>query len=504
MLQHLNWLEQISEVVLREVNVSLEDYIDTITTPGVPLDFVALLFLCRIYYIHIAVFTARGVWSTSRQTKKNDCLFGVVFNGNFKFTETIKAGCGEEYRQWLEDRAKKGKMPSHAKPCMPGQIKMEGSLCSLSDALGIVNNNVLCKHKPSIPDKDTVLEIKKEFGIPDFQALIKPKSEICETVPKTETTPEKTTPKEDFYAKISCSPKNEDSAEKSDTSEEDVQVLRCDIMLPYSDTEIENLWQNVTSTVNQAQAAVGGVVPDKMVEQQEENEEIVLDDLLLTCPMCLHTETTQKACIQHIDTWHPEYRYPCRFCDKDFNCFHTWYRHKQSHWEHKHICGDCGSSFLYWSELERHTAVHKDVLPFYCTKCDKRFAQKKSLKRHEVLHIGTTYKCDQCDKVCDSPDCLYSHKRGAHGKGYTSKCGKYNYQWPTGQSRHAAVCDECKDITAKELSRKCKNLDSTAPKMEKKIKTESSEAQETVADLKSKVQCKIENILHLKQDIGTE
>ena len=160
---------------------------------------------------------------------------------NFKFTETIKAGCGEEYRQWLEDRAKRGKMPSHTKPCMPGQIKMEGSLCSLSDALGIVNNNVLCKHKPTIPNKDTVLEIKKEFGIPDFQALIKPKSELFETVPKTETTPEETSLKEDFYTKISCSPKKEDSAEKSDTSNEDCQVLRCDETLPYSDAEIENL-----------------------------------------------------------------------------------------------------------------------------------------------------------------------------------------------------------------------------------------------------------------------
>ena len=122
--------------------------------------------------------------------------------------------------------------------------------------------------------------------------MFKPKTEMFETVPKT---PEETSPKEDFYAKISCSPKKEDSAEKSDTSDEDCQVLRCDEMLPYSDAEIENLWQNVTSTVNEAQADVGGVVPDKTVEQQEENDEIVLDDLLLTCPMCLHTETTQKG-----------------------------------------------------------------------------------------------------------------------------------------------------------------------------------------------------------------
>ena len=110
-------------------------------------------------------------------------------------------------------------------------MKMEGSLCSLSDALGIVNNNILCKHKPSIPDKDTVLEIKKEFGIPDFQMMIKLKTEMVETVPKTET-------KEDIYAKISCSPKKEDSAENSDSSDEECQVLRCDETLPYSDTEI--------------------------------------------------------------------------------------------------------------------------------------------------------------------------------------------------------------------------------------------------------------------------
>ena len=284
----------------------------TTSTPsphrGVPLDFVALLFLCQIYHIHVAVFTARGVWSTSRQTKKNDCLFAVVFNGNFKFTETVKAGCGDEYREWLQDRANKGKMPSHAKPSMPGQMKVEGSLCSLSDALGIVNNNVLCKHKPSIPDEDTVLEIKKELGTPDFQMLLQPKTEQFETVPKTETAPEETSQQEDFFAKISCSPKTEDSTEKAESTDEECQVLRCDKTLPYSDTEIENLWQNVSNTVNEAQAAVGGAVPDTTTttQQQEEHDEVVIDDLLLNCPMCLHTETTQKACIQHIDTWHPE------------------------------------------------------------------------------------------------------------------------------------------------------------------------------------------------------
>ena len=139
-------VEQISAVVLKEVNVSLEDYIDTMSTPGVPLDFVALIFLCCVYHIHVAMFTACGVWTTSRKAKKNNCLFGVVYHGNFKFCETVRAGRVDEYRAWLEDRAKKGKLPSHTKTVMPPGMKVEGNFCSLPDTLNIVNNNVICQH----------------------------------------------------------------------------------------------------------------------------------------------------------------------------------------------------------------------------------------------------------------------------------------------------------------------------------------------------------------------
>ena len=42
-MNRLDWVEKISACVLKQRDQSLEDYIDEITTPGVPLDPIALL-----------------------------------------------------------------------------------------------------------------------------------------------------------------------------------------------------------------------------------------------------------------------------------------------------------------------------------------------------------------------------------------------------------------------------------------------------------------------------
>ena len=558
MVQHHQWLQQISSVVLKEVNVSIEDYIDTITTPGVPLDFVALMFLCRIYHIHVAVFTTRGVWSTCRNTKKDDCLFGVVYNGgNFAFTETVKEGKGDQYRRWLEDRAAKGRMPSHTRTDIPGLVKVEGMLCSLPDALSLVNNNVLCKHRPLTPDNEDstenakhLNEVKQKFGIPDFKTLLHLKKEqsfgvdvapgieteediianlSCTVKPKDRTKnsdlagqassqfktedstensdlaaqassqfkTEDSTKNSDLAAQASSQFKTEDSTENSDTETGSEEVIRCDETLPYSDTEISALWDDVSRTVQEAKVAVGETVQDIMLQDSlNAQDEIVIDDeLLLVCPMCLKEETTQKACIKHIDTYHPEYRYPCRSCEKDFNSFHARYHHEMTHSTLKHVCGDCGKGFGYRSELQRHSNVHNEVLPFACSQCNKRFAQKKSLKRHEDIHTDTMYKCKDCDKICSTQDHLYSHQRGAHGKGYRSKCGKFTFQWPTGRARHQEVCNKCQAITAEEYKRKFV----TTPKPAKKVKTDTETDTDSVQDLKEHIQFKIENIIRMKQ-----
>ena len=146
MLGHLPWIHQISEIILTEVNMSIKDYIDTITTPGVPLDFVAIVALCRAYHIHLAVYTSKGLWSTSRQRSIKNCLFGVLFYGSFEFTELITEGSYDDYTRWLEMHRKQGKLPSHNTLEIKKEVKVEGKLCTVQQALSVVNNMVLCQH----------------------------------------------------------------------------------------------------------------------------------------------------------------------------------------------------------------------------------------------------------------------------------------------------------------------------------------------------------------------
>ena len=39
-------MEHLTRTVLKDANVSVEDYIDSMSTPGIPLDFCALVVLC--------------------------------------------------------------------------------------------------------------------------------------------------------------------------------------------------------------------------------------------------------------------------------------------------------------------------------------------------------------------------------------------------------------------------------------------------------------------------
>ena len=260
------------------------------------------------------------------------------------------------------------------------------------------------------------------------------------------------------------------------TADDNSHVLCCDETLPYFDEEIENLWQNVSTSVTKVQVAVGGTVHnDEQVEVQDSEEIVIGTDTLLQCPMCLHTEHTQKACLQHISMYHLEYKFKCKSCPKDFSSFHSHYRHEREDTP-KYVCGDCAKTFPFKSELDQHSGVHSAVLPYKCEDCNKRFAMKKSLKRHETLHNNDTFACDRCEKVCTSQERLYSHKRGAHGKGYDSRCAQ-NFQWPATKARHQGKCTVCQDILDKEEKEKQKHKCETVTKDEnepqdKKLKIE--------------------------------
>ena len=121
--------------------VPVENYIDSITTPGVPLDFVRLTVLCCIFHIHVGVFFNNGCWCTSHEKDLSKVRFRIVFHGNLTFTETVRKGWSEKYLFWIQTRQSQGKMPSHSRTHVPGLLKCELPADEESDIVQLSEDN---------------------------------------------------------------------------------------------------------------------------------------------------------------------------------------------------------------------------------------------------------------------------------------------------------------------------------------------------------------------------
>ena len=112
MLSRLQWLQSISSHYLECENVSLEGYIDNISTPGAPFDLLAIFVLARLYRFHVGLFHAHGIWCSSITKNMSVCKFVLLFRNRYEFEETFEGGY-DRYQKSLEKNTRLGLMPSH-------------------------------------------------------------------------------------------------------------------------------------------------------------------------------------------------------------------------------------------------------------------------------------------------------------------------------------------------------------------------------------------------------
>ena len=73
-----------------------------------------------------------------------------------------------------------------------------------------------------------------------------------------------------------------------------------------TDSKVNMLWHAAQSTLTDTKKALGFETIPTAAASTSTVSPPVQHDILLQCPVCLKTETTQKACIYHISSQHPD------------------------------------------------------------------------------------------------------------------------------------------------------------------------------------------------------
>ena len=126
-MSRLDWFEKVSSHFLRENSTSVEEYIDSITTPGIPLDLLALYVIARLYRFHFGLVLNHGQWCTSVTKEMHCCTFILLFRGPTEFVETCHTNGAERYLKSLVHSTKQGLMPSHCTDMK--QVEQEDDVC---------------------------------------------------------------------------------------------------------------------------------------------------------------------------------------------------------------------------------------------------------------------------------------------------------------------------------------------------------------------------------------
>ena len=131
------------------------------------------------------------------------------------------------------------------------------------------------------------------------------------------------------------------------------------------------------------------------------------------CPKCTKVALTPNSLRLHMYC-HEDKRFQCEVCRKKFVYQSKLKQHKRVHTTmKKYECfhGGCNKKYRHPQDLIRHIQIHQDKL-YECDFCDKKFVEKRLLKRHAVIHLKITpYKCEKCNKGFKHNNQLYRHKK---------------------------------------------------------------------------------------------
>lgn len=135
-----------------------------------------------------------------------------------------------------------------------------------------------------------------------------------------------------------------------------------------------------------------------------------------TCSICdnrfLNKHNLTKHMLVHMDKM-----FACKFCSKSFSRNNILKSHQErEHAEQLIFCDECEKGFVERDELNAHRQeAHVRVRRFQCKFCDKQFAYKQGLERHEVVHNpNQQHTCEHCGQGFNTANKLSRHLLATH------------------------------------------------------------------------------------------
>jgi hypothetical protein len=147
------------------------------------------------------------------------------------------------------------------------------------------------------------------------------------------------------------------------------------------------------------------------------------------CDMCEKSFFTKYDLAKHVLTHTKQKDYQCIVCEKSFSRSTLLYRHEKIHNDPnltRHQCADCDRTYLNILDYEKHVKTHEKNRPYQCSYCDKAFAFKQGLERHEVIHDVKSLPnpCQYCDMRFPSAARLQRHLSQKHAGMRPFPCSK--------------------------------------------------------------------------------
>ncbi|XP_061446847.1 zinc finger protein 524-like [Rhineura floridana] len=114
----------------------------------------------------------------------------------------------------------------------------------------------------------------------------------------------------------------------------------------------------------------------------------------------------------------PRQLYFCPICLRTFLYQSDLERHSITHSESKpYVCRECGKAFKRSSHLQRHKHIHTGERPFSCPVCRKGFRESGELLRHQRVHTGEKpYQCQICRLRFTERNTLRRHAKRKHAR----------------------------------------------------------------------------------------